>query len=338
MKSSAQSSLYDLIIIGAGPSGLACAIEAEKAELNYLAVEKGVLVNSIFRFPANMTFFSTSLKLEIGETPFISHSEKPTRREALEYYRRVFESWKLKVKLYEKVENLSRMPEGHYQIRTSKGSYLTRSIILATGFYDTERRLNVEGEDLPKVRHFYDEAHPYIGQKVLVIGAANSACDVALETWSKGAEVTMVIREDGIYEKVKYWIRPNIENRIAEGSIKAYFNSTVKEIRPHEVVLQTPEEEVVLKNDYVLAMTGYQPDYDFFGKIGIEWQNDKNRTPVMNPDTFESNLPHVYLAGVIQAGLDTSKLFIENTRDHGKVIISQIQHFLKNSEEKASLS
>lgn len=314
----------DLLIIGAGPTGLACAIEAEKAGLNYLVIEKGVLVNSIFRFPTNMTFFSTSLNLEIGETPFISHGEKPTRREALEYYRRIFDSWKLQVNLYEEVQGMERLTGDLYRVGTSKSSYLTRSVIVATGFYDKARRMNVPGEDLPKVKHFYDEAHPYIGQKVLVVGAANSACDVALETWSKGAEVTMAIREDRIYEKVKYWIRPNIENRINEGSIRAWFNTLVKEIRPTEVVLQTPDGEVVLENDFVLAMTGYQPDYLFLKTIGIEWQEDENRTPIMNLETFESNLPHVYLAGVVQAGLNTSKLFIENTRHHGEVIIAQI--------------
>ena len=324
MQLPAATSPLNLVIIGAGPTGIACAIEAEKAGLHYLMLEKGVLVNSIFRFPTNMTFFSTSLKLEIGETPFISHSEKPTRREALEYYRRISESWKLKVKLYEEVQGMDRQPNGLYLVKTSKNQYLTRSVIIATGFYDKARRMDVPGEDLPKVKHFYDEAHPYIGQKVLVVGAANSACDVALETWSKGAEVTMAIREDRIYEKVKYWIRPNIENRISEGNIRAYFNSTVKEIRPGEVVLNTPEGEVDLENDFVLAMTGYQPDYDFLKKTGIEWLADENWTPIMNPETFESNLPNVYLAGVVQAGLHTSKLFIENTRHHGEVIIGQM--------------
>jgi thioredoxin reductase (NADPH) len=314
----------DLLIIGAGPTGLSCAIEAEKKGLNYLVLEKGLLVNSIFRFPANMTFFSTSLNLEIGETPFISHTEKPTRREALEYYRRLCSSWKLRVKLYEEVQDIERSAEGIYHVKTSKGNYNTRSVVVAIGFYDHARTMNVLGEDLPKVKHFYDEAHPYIGQKVLVVGAANSACDVALETWSKGAEVTMAIREDRIYEKVKYWIRPNIENRINEGSIQAYFNTTVKEIRPKEVVLQSPGGEVVVENDFVLAMTGYRPDYDFLKKIGIEWGGDEYQTPLMNPETFESNLPNVYLAGVVQAGLHTSKLFIENTRHHGEVIIRQV--------------
>jgi thioredoxin reductase (NADPH) len=314
----------DLLIIGGGPTGLAIAIEAEKARLNYLVIEKGVLVNSIFRFPANMTFFSTSLNLEIGGVPFISHLDKPTRREALEYYRRLLESYRLKVKLYEPVLGMDRNAEGIYEVKTTKGNYPARHVAIATGFYDIPRMMDVPGEDLQKVKHFYDEAHPYVGQRVLVVGAANSACDVALETYYKGAEVTMCIREGGIYEKVKYWIRPNIENRIKEGSIRAFFNSTVKEIRLQEVVLNTPDGEITLENDFVLAMTGYQPDFVFLEKLGIKFNADEQRTPVMNPETFESNLPGVYLAGVVQAGLDTSKLFIENTRHHGEVIVSKL--------------
>lgn len=316
--------ILDLLIIGAGPTGLACGIEARKHDLDFVIVEKGVLVNSIFRFPTNMTFFSTSLNLEIGNTPFISHGDKPTRREALEYYRRVADFWKLPVRLYEPVLAVERLPEGTYLVRTSRCVHLTRAIIVATGFYDTPRLMHVPGEELPKVKHFYDEAHPYIGQKVLVVGAANSACDVALETYYKGAQVTMAIRESAIYEKVKYWIKPNIENRIAEGSIKAYFNTTVREIRPASVVLDTPEGSIEIENDFVLAMTGYQPNYEFLEKIGIAINDDPDRTPVMDPETFESNLPNVFLAGVVQAGLDTSKLFIENTRHHGEQIMTHL--------------
>lgn len=327
-----SKNIFDLIIIGGGPSGLACAIEAEKAKLEYLVLEKGVLVNSIFNFPANMTFFSTSLKLEIGDTPFISHVEKPTRKEALEYYRRVMAGWKLNVKLYEPVKNLERQADGFYEVKTKKNEYHSHSVVVATGFYDTPRMMNVPGENLPKVKHFYDEAHHYIGQKVLVVGAANSACDVALETWMKGAEVTMAVREEKIYEKVKYWIRPNIENRIKEGSIAAYFNSTVKEIRAHEVVLNTPDGEVVLENDFVLAMTGYQPDFEFLENLGLEFQGEE-KLPVMDAETFESNLPNVYLAGVVQAGLNTSKLFIENTRHHGEVIIAEVIQNRKSAVE-----
>lgn len=315
---------YDLIIIGGGPTGLNCAIAAQRAGLRYLVLEKGLLVNSIYNFPVNMTFFSTSKLLEIGDTPFISHTEKPTRKEALEYYRRLQQSYGLKVRLYEAVMEMTRLPDGAYRITSEKGTYLADSVIVATGFYDTPRLLNIPGEDLPKVKHYYDDAHPYIGQKVLVIGAANSACDVALETWNKGAEVTMAIREDSIYKGVKYWIRPNIENRIKEGSIKAYFNTIVREIRPREVVLEGPEGTFTLENDFVLAMTGYKPNYDLLGRLGLDIPNDEDQIPVHDPETLETSLPNVYLAGVVCAGMKTSKLFIENTRDHGEIIINQI--------------
>ncbi len=314
--------MYDLIIIGAGPIGLNCAIEAEKARLKYLVIEKGVLVNSIYHFPENMTFFSTSNLLEIGGVPFIAHSEKPTRREALEYFRRVAQSWNLKIHYYEKVESIRKTK--NFQIKTTKSEYQAKKVVVATGFFDHYRALNVPGEDLPKVKHYYDEPHRYLGQKLAVIGAANSACDVALETFYKGAEVTMIIRESQIYEKVKYWIRPNIENRIKEGSVKAYFNSTVKEIREKDIVIQTPEGEKVLENDFVLAMTGYLPDYDFFKKTGIAFNKDEGMTPVHNPETFETNIPGLYIAGVICAGQNTSKLFIENTREHAEIIIGDI--------------
>ncbi len=320
---------YDLIIIGAGPTGLVCAIEAQRRGLDYLVVEKGVLANSIYHFPTNMTFFSTSQNLEIGNTPFISHGDKPTRREALEYYRRIAEFWKLKINLYEEVTALEPAPDAAYLLHTSRAYYRTRHLIVATGYYDTPRLMDVPGEDLPKVKHYYDDAHPYIGQKVLVVGAANSACDVALETWYKGAEVTMAIRESTIYEKVKYWIRPNIENRIEEGSIKAYFNTVVREIREKEVDLLTPEGLLTLENDFVLAMTGYQPNYPFLKKLGIAIRDDEHRTPYMDPETFETNLPGVYLAGVVQGGMNTSKLFIENTRHHGEVIIGHIVRSLE---------
>lgn len=315
---------FDLIIIGGGPTGLSCAIAAEKAGLNYVILEKGVLVNSIYHFPIDMTFFSTSRLLEIGGTPFVSHSDKPTRREALEYYRRIVENWKLRIRLYEPVENMQRTAEGHYLLKTPKNTYLAQSVIISTGFYDTPRLLNVPGEDLPKVKHYYDDAHIYVGQNVLVIGAANSACDVALETFYKGAKVTMAIRESEIYPRVKYWIRPNIENRIKEGSIKAYFNTTVKEIRPGEVILQNPEETFTISNDFVLAMTGYLPNYAFLESLGLEIPDEVPRIPIHNAETLETSLPNVYLAGVVCAGMNTSKLFIENTRDHGDIIVQNI--------------
>lgn len=320
---------FDLVIIGGGPTGLNCAISAKKAGLNYIVLEKGVLVNSIYYFPINMTFFSTSRLLEIGNTPFISHAEKPTRREALEYYRRVTDSWNLNIRLYEEVLRMHQIEE-QYVIKTAKSEYQTQSVIIATGFYDTPRLMNVPGEALPKVKHYYDDAHVYMGQKVLVIGAANSACDVALETWQKGADVTMVIRENEIYPKVKYWIRPNIENRIKEGSIKAHFNTIVKEIRPTEVVLNGPEGELTIENDFVLAMTGYQPNYSFLEKLGIDIPTEEPRIPTHDPETLETSLPRVYLAGVVCAGMETNRLFIENTRDHGEVIINDL---LKKMED-----
>ncbi|MFK7937417.1 MAG: YpdA family putative bacillithiol disulfide reductase [Saprospiraceae bacterium] len=321
--------MYDLVIIGGGPSGVNCGIAAKKAGLNYLILEKGKLVNSLYNFPTNMTFFSTSKKLEIGDVPFISHVDKPTRKEALEYYRRLVAAYEMPIKYYEPVQEIYALNnEKGYAITTTKETYHAFAVVVATGYYDTPRLLNVPGEDLPKVTHYYDDPHPYVGQKVLVIGAANSACDVALETYYKDAEVTMAVRSNHIYERVKYWIKPNIENRIKEGTIKAYFNTTVKEIREQEVVLQTPEGEITIENDFVLAMTGYQPNYDFIRRLGIKIPDDEKRIPVYNKETLETNLARVYLAGVVCAGMQTSKLFIENTRDHGEIIVEDIQNKL----------
>ncbi len=314
---------YDLVIIGAGPIGLACAIEAKKNDLKYKVIEKGVLVNSLYHFPTNMTFFSTSRLLEIGEVPFISHADKPTRREALEYYRRVWQSWDLNVNLYEEVTGLSGIG-GLYNIQTSKGQYQTNTVIIATGFFGHPVLMGIPGEDLPKVQHYYDEAHPYIGQRVVVVGAANSACDVALETHYKGADVTMVIRTSEIYSRVKYWIKPNIENRIKEGSIKAYFDSEVREIKPDIVEISTPEGIRYLDNDFVLAMTGYQPDYGWLKKIGVETKDDPYQTPIYDPQTLETTRPNIYIAGVLCGGLKTNVFFIENSRIHAQMIVSNI--------------
>lgn len=315
--------VLDLIIIGGGPTGISCGIEAKKAGLNFIIIEKGVLVNSIFNFPTNMTFFSTSLKLEIGDVPFISHNDKPTRAEALEYYRRLVEGYDLPIYFNEEFESYTIGDV--FEVKTSKGLYLAKNIIVATGFYDTPRKLNIKGENLPKVKHYYDEAHLYIKQNVLVIGAANSACDVALETWQKGANVTMVVRRDTLYPKVKYWILPNIQNRIKEGSIKAYFNSNVMEIRDKEVIVSTPEGIITIPNEYVLAMTGYKPNYDLLYRMKLAIADDEHLTPIFNADTFESSVQGIYLAGVVQGGLATSSLFIENTREHGKIIVDHIQ-------------
>ncbi len=317
---------YDLIIVGAGPIGLTCAIEAKKAGLDYLVLEKGVLVNSLFNFPTNMTFFSTSNLLEIGAVPFISHGDKPTRRESLEYFRRVMESWQLNIKFYEEVEWIDQDDsKSYFEVITLKDTYYSHKVILATGFYDNYRPLDVPGEQLPKVKHYYDEPHNYVGQKIIIVGAGNSACDVALETYYKGAEVTMVIRKPEIKPSVKYWIRPNILNRIKEGAIKAYFNANVIEILEDEVIIETEEGGLTIPNDFVLAMTGYKPDYDFFVRCGIQFQDDAFQTPVHNSETLETNIPGIYMAGVSIAGMQTSKLFIENTRIHAEIIISDIK-------------
>lgn len=319
-----ENEILDLIIIGGGPTGIKCGISAHKANLKFVILEKGVLVNSLFHFPANMTFFSTSKLLEIGDIPFISHTDKPTRKEALEYYRRIVTSYKLPVKLYEKVLAMEQA-DNLYVINTTKATYYTKHIILATGFYDIPNLMNVPGEDMAKVKHYYDEAHHYLGQKVLVVGAANSACDVALETWQKGAHVTMAVRGAALYERVKYWILPNIKNRISEGSITAHFNTTVTEIQEDTVSLYNEENgNFTIDNDFVLAMTGYRPDYSLLKILGINIRDDEFQTPVYNEDTLETNQPRIFIAGVINGGLMTNKLFIENTRHHGDVIIDQI--------------
>ena len=319
----------DILIIGGGPSGLAVGIEARKASLNVLLLEKEMLMNSIYHFPTNMTFFSTSRLLEIGEVPFISHGDKPTRREALEYYRRVREHWSLPMRFFEAVTAIQPDEGGGYLVQSTRGVYRASAVVIATGFYGKPRLLGVPGEELSKVTHYYTEPHPYIGQRVLVVGAANSACDVALETYSKGAEVTMAVRSEQINPRVKYWIRPNIINRINEGAIQAYFRTTVREIREREVILQGPEGIFSLPNDSVLAMTGYQPDYAFLSGLGLTFGGDPDRIPDHNPETLESNLPNVYLAGVVAGGMQTSRLFIENTREHGERIIA---HFLASNQ------
>ena len=313
----------DVVIIGAGPIGLCCAIEAKRNNLSYVVIDKGCLVNSLYNYPKNMTFFSTSDKLEIGEVPFISHNAKPTKSEALEYYRRVASSWELDINLYEEVKDIKKKDD--FEVTTDKGSYSAKKIILSTGFYDLPYKLDVPGEDLPKVKHYYDEPHPYFGMKVAVVGAANSAVDVALETYRKGAkEVTMIVREPSLSESVKYWVKPDVENRIKEGSIKSFFSSNIEEITRESIHINTPDGDVTIENDFVLAMTGYQPDFSFLKKIGIEIGDDEHKTPVHDPDTMMTNVEGIYLAGVICGGLKTNKWFIENSRDHSKIIVGDI--------------
>lgn len=314
----------DILIIGGGPIGLACALEAQKANLAYIVLEKGALVNSLYHYPANMTFFSTSERLEIGGIPFVSNNAKPTRSEALEYYRRVAESGKLRLNLYEEVTDVIRQETG-FQVITNKNTYFARNVVLATGFYDIPVQLNIEGEDLPKVTHYYQEPHAYYRQKVVVVGANNSAVDAALETWRKGAEVTMVVRQEEIGSRVKYWARPDIVNRIEEGSIRAFFNSSLHAIRRQEVDIQTPEGLITIPNDYVIAATGYQPNLDFLRKLGVQLSDDEFCHPSYHPDTQESNVPGLFLAGVVCGGMETHVWFIENSRVHAEKIIQRVR-------------
>ncbi len=313
----------DIIIIGAGPIGIACALECKKRNWDYVVVEKGTLTNSLFNYPRNMTFFSTSEKLEIDDIPFISNNPKPNRDEALEYYRRVAASNKLHINLYEKVNSIKKEGDG-FSISTSKNGYASKKVIICTGFYDIPKLLDIPGEHLPKVTHYYKEAHNYALQNVVVIGASNSAVDAALEIWRKGGRVTMVIRGENIGERVKYWVRPDIVNRIEEGSIKAYFNSEVIKIDEHSIDIQTPEGLITLDNDYVVALTGYLPNFEILKESGITLSEDNRKIPTYNPETMESNIKGLYLAGVICGGNETHKWFIENSRIHAKMIANHI--------------
>jgi len=314
---------FDVIIIGGGPIGLACALEAKKHGLAYCILEKGCLVNSLYNYPYNMTFFSTSERLEIGGIPFVSISTKPTRNEALEYYRRVTLSNHLNVHLQEQVVSIEDQGDG-YRVTSSKTVYTATYIVIATGFYDLPVLMGIPGEALPKVTHYYKEPHFYAMRKVLVVGANNSAVDAALETYRKGAEVTMVIRGNEIGRRVKYWVKPDIENRIREDSIKAFFNSTLAAIYEDRVDVQTPEGIVTIPNDYVIATTGYQPQFDFLRKAGIKLSDDEMLKPEYNPLTMETNKRNIYLAGVVCGGMDTHTWFIENSREHAILIMNDI--------------
>lgn len=315
--------MQDVLIIGAGPIGLACGIEASKLGLKYTIIERGVLVNSIYHYPDKMTFFSTSDKLEIGDIPFVSHNHKPTRQEALEYYRRVAEKFELKINFYEEIEEIEKQ-HSHFKVVTSKNSYMAKNLIVASGFYDIPNPLNVPGEDLSKVRHYYNDPHPYFRQKVAVIGAQNSAIDAALECWRKGSDVTLVIRGPKVADRVKYWVRPDIENRIKESSIKAYFNAQVDEITADTLYITQNGQRIGLSNDFVLAMTGYQPDFAFLEKMGVKLDSSNMMKPMYNEATMESNIRGLYLAGVIVGGTETAKWFIENSRVHAQLALKDI--------------
>jgi thioredoxin reductase (NADPH) len=316
-------SFYDLLIVGAGPIGLACAIEAKRNGLTALILEKGTLVNSLYHYPVNMTFFSTSERLEIGGVPFVSNNAKPTRNEALEYYRRVAVSYQLNIHLFEEVKGVEKTSD-IFNVRTIKNTYRAKNIVIASGFYGIPNSMNVPGENLSKVTHYYSDPHLYAMQKVLVAGANNSAVDAALETMRKGAEVTMVVRGADIGTRVKYWVRPDIINRIEEGSIKAFFNSTIIAIHERSVDIQTPDGVVSIENDRVIAMTGYQPDLSFLHALGINLSEDEIRTPSYDAGTYQTNVEGIYLAGVICGGMNTHSLFIENSREHAAKIVGSI--------------
>jgi len=314
---------FDLIIIGGGPIGIACALEAKKNNLSYLIIEKGVIVNSLFNYPINMQFFSSSEKLEIDGVPFISKEAKPKRNEALEYYRRIVTANDLNIHLFEKVISVKKQNK-LFTIQTEKQNYTASFVIVATGFYDIPNTIGVSGEQLPKVSHYYKDPHFYAKQKLVVIGASNSAVDAALECYRKGADVTMIVRGSEIGKRVKYWVRPDILNRIKEGSIKAYYNASVSEIFQNKITITTPEMRLTLDNDYVLALTGYTPNFAFLKSIGIDLSNDEKLYPVYNKKTMESNVADLYLAGVICGGMDTHLWFIENSRVHATMILQSI--------------
>jgi thioredoxin reductase (NADPH) len=335
---------FDLLVIGAGPSGLASAIETQRAGFRVMLIDKGCLVNSLFHYPANMTFFTTPELLEIGDIPFPSAHVKPTREEALEYYRKVAEHYRLDVRQYERVDEVSGS-DGDFLVRTStveadilgalegpekrhvpgrRAEYRARKLVVATGYYDLPNIMRVPGEDLPKVFHYYREPHPFFDRDVLVVGGKNSAAIAALELWRHGARVTLVHREEGLHPHVKYWIKPDIENRIKNGEVKAYFRCLVKEITPDSVLIQTPGGEVRINNDFVFALTGYHPDYAFLRSLGVQLTPDECR-PIVNRETLETNVPGIYVAGVIVAGSKTNEIFIENGRFHGQHIAQDLK-------------
>jgi thioredoxin reductase (NADPH) len=322
-----HDAIFDVLVVGAGPTGLACAIEAQKSGLRVVMVEKGCVCNSLFHYPSHMTFFTTPELLEIGDIPFPSPNPKPNRNEALQYYRLVAAHYKLDIRQYHRVERVTGS-DGCFIVHTldrfGNGTAIqARKLVIATGYYDLPNYLHIPGENLSKVHHYYFDPHPFFETDVVVIGGKNSAAIAALELWRSGARVTLVHRDKEMHQHVKYWIRPDIENRIKNGEIKAYFHSAVTEISTSTVVIQTPTESVIVKNDFVFAMTGYHPDFEFLESLGVRFEG-ADRRPVCNAETHESNVPGIYLAGVIVAGSRTNEIFIENGRHHGKQIAAAL--------------
>jgi thioredoxin reductase (NADPH) len=331
-----RDSVFDLLVVGAGPTGLACAIEAQKAGFRVVLVDKGCVCNSLFHYPAHMTFFTTSERLEIGGIPFPSPNAKPTRGEALEYYRQVAAYYRLTVRQYLRVESVTGA-DGAFTVHTvdrfgRPGAIEARKLAISTGYYDLPNWMDIPGETLSKVHHYYVDPHPYFEMNVVVIGGKNSAAIAALELWRSGARVTLVYHGPAITPNVKYWIKPDIENRIKDGEIKAYFSTEVVEITPDAVVVDTPAGRETLPNDFVFAMTGYHPDFGFLERMGVRFEG-QDRLPVCDPETLESNIPGIYLAGVIVAGARTSEIFIENGRFHGRQIAASLVSKMKSVEE-----
>jgi thioredoxin reductase (NADPH) len=326
--------VFDVLVIGAGPTGMVCAIEAQRAGLRSVMVDKGCLCNSLFHYPSHMTFFTTPELLEIGDIPFPSVNQKPTRNEALEYYRKVAEHYQLDIRQYQNVDSISGS-DGDFLVHVTdrfgrKLTHHSRKLVVATGYYDLPNYLGIPGEDLPKVHHYYDDPHPYYDLDILVIGGKNSAAIAALDLWRHGARVTLVHRGAAMHKHVKYWILPDIENRIKNGEVMAYFQSGVERIEEDTVTLKTPEGDITLKNDYVFAMTGYHPDFDFLTALGVQLEGD-DRCPACDPQSLESNVPGVYLAGVILAGERTNEIFIENGRFHGRQIAADLREKISAS-------
>lgn len=318
-----MDNLIDVLIVGGGPIGIACGIEAKKNNLSHVIIEKGCLTNSLYNYPINMTFFSTSERLEIGDTPFVTTNPKPRRAEALEYYRRVEKKFNLKTHLFEEVLTINKI-DGTFQVTTNKSIYRAKNVIVATGFYDIPMYLGVPGEGLEKVRHYYDDPHYYANQKVIVVGASNSSIDAALETYRKGADVTLIIRGKEVSPRVKYWVRPDIENRIANAEVKVHYRSNIVSIGEREVQVSTPKGLINIENDFVLALTGYRPNFEFLEKIGVEVPSIAPCIPAHNPETMETNVENLYLAGVVCGGLNTHLWFIENSRIHAHLIVKSI--------------
>jgi thioredoxin reductase (NADPH) len=328
--------IYDMLVIGAGPTGLACAIEAKRAGFKSVLIDKGCLCNSLFHYPAHMTFFTTPELLEIGDIPFSSPNQKPNRMEALEYYRKVAEHYALDVRQYETVVSVAGS-DGDFIVHTTdrferRTKHRARKLVIATGYYDLPNYLNIPGEELSKVRHYYHEPHPFFGLDVVVIGGKNSAAIAALDLWRHGAKVTLVHRGPEMHRHVKYWILPDINNRVKNGEITAFFNSTVIEVREDDVTIATPEGTVTIPNHFVFALTGYHPDFSFIERLGVKLDEENDRCPVCDPSTLESNVPGIYLAGVIVAGERTNEIFIENGRFHGKQIADDLKVKLSSAE------